>query len=252
MRRQGRRRRSINMSNLAQTDWVVAYAAWAAAIAAIVYTVLTLWLSWETRQTRLAQTAPNVVVRVVHDRDRQTMLCIVIENIGRGAALDVKFDLSREIPQTAYGLAVTDAAQGSDQFRRMTKGPLVSGIPLLCPGDSRVINWGQFGGLTSAIGSLPVTVTARYRDGNGLFSRKLSTNSYLEVGSFSWTDASATATTEISRSLRKIAEAVGHLSSGFRKLRIVVQTVADERLQDEKARQEWIETNAENQGTSVG
>jgi hypothetical protein len=251
VRRRGRRRRRISMLTLSQTDWVVAYAAWAAAAAAIVYTFLTVWLSWETRQARLAQSVPNVVVRVVHDRDRETVLCIVIENIGHGVAFDVKFILSRDIPQIANGIAIADATESPKEFVKMTKGPLISGIPLLCPGDRRVITWGQFGGLTSVLGGSPVEVVAKYMDRRGVLSRTLRSTSYLEVESFSWTDASATATTVVSRSLRKIADEVSKISLGNSKVRVVVQTVEEEKLQSEKDRQNWIGSNPDSQETSA-
>src|SRR5437899_1057385 len=126
------------MSNWA-TFWaaVAAVAAGLSALFSAIYTRLTYRLVQ-------AQGEPNVVVYVHHDESRPTILEIVIKNIGNGLAKDMVFHSSHPIPSHAFRISAAQAKPSQD----MTSGPLISGIPLLAPGEKRVITWGQFGGLS--------------------------------------------------------------------------------------------------------
>jgi len=46
-----------------------------------------------------AASQPDVVVYAHADQKRPTILCIIIENIGKGVAQDVAFKLDRWIPE---------------------------------------------------------------------------------------------------------------------------------------------------------
>ncbi len=87
------------------------------------------------------------------------MINLIIENVGRGVALDVSFSSSRSIPREAFGLGpnVKKTAKTFDI------GPFASGIPSLGPGSKRILTWGQHGGLDAAIGDGTIDITARYR-----------------------------------------------------------------------------------------
>lgn len=133
---------------------------------------------------------PYVVVYTRHDNDRPTILELVIENLGDGAAYDVSFNWEGELPQTAYGISPT----GEDRdFEPMTEGPLVSGIPLLAPGERRVMNWGQYGGLADALEGDRVQVTSEYesRGPHVWDPSEHSVESVLEVQSFEATNAAS-------------------------------------------------------------
>jgi hypothetical protein len=135
-----------------------------------------------------AQVDPEVIVYVKHDTMRPSLLSIVIENVGRGAAYDVKFALSRDIPANAWGIEKPSRRATEP----MTQGPLITGIPLLAPGERRVINWGQYGGLHSALGTESVKVTASYSSKRHFPWDPADhvTESTLDVESFHRTDAS--------------------------------------------------------------
>lgn len=167
------------------------------AVFAAIYTRLT----WQMLQSAAA---PEVVVYTHHDRSRPSILEIVIKNIGRGVACDIVFQLSRTIPQNAFGLTEAQAKPTTP----MTEGPLIKGIPLLAPGESRHIVWGQFGGLYKALGDDYVTVICNYSYG----SRAMQSVSRLEVRSFATTDASTSEGQKMIKALEKMADSTRNLA----------------------------------------
>jgi hypothetical protein len=169
---------------------IAAVAAGFSALMAAIYTSLTF------RLVRL-QGDPKVIVYVKHDLERTTILMIVIENIGRDIAYDVTFNSSKPIPSKAFGITIDDAHPAEI----MRDGPLIDGIPVLGPGDSREITWGQLGGLTKALGDSPIVLDYTYRSGNRLIEGQ----SKLEVKSYIGTDASEKPSVIVAKSLKEIA-----------------------------------------------
>src|SRR5262245_40936128 len=116
-----------------------------AAIATVVATValagLTSWYVALTHRLVRSQTDPYVVVYVRHDESRPSIMLIVIENAGRSLARDVTFVLSRSIPHRAFG--VDEASARARPIQQMTRGPLITGVPALGPGERRELVWGQ-------------------------------------------------------------------------------------------------------------
>jgi hypothetical protein len=101
---------------------------------------------------------PYVVVYALADRRRPSIVNLVIENIGKGIAHDVRFFASEPIPGNAFGF------ENAPVPKQMTDGPLIAGIPMLSPGESRVITWGQYGGLKAAgLATRDLVVKAAYR-----------------------------------------------------------------------------------------
>jgi len=179
---------------------VAALAASATALVTIVYTYFTARLVQ-------AQSEPKVIVYVRHDFDRPSILLLVVENIGRDIAKSVTFRSSRPIPVEAFGIA-----EPRGPSMTMTKGPFVHGIPSLAPGDTRVITWGQYGGLSAVIGDTPIELTFTYRQG----SRTLSGAASLEVSSFGNTDASTPPKLASARALQEISESVKQITQDLR------------------------------------
>ncbi len=83
----------MNFSSESVPLWT-AIAALSASLSAVVAIISTYYA------VRLlqAQGEPKVIVFVRHDFDRPSILTIVIENIGRDIARDVKFVASKPIP----------------------------------------------------------------------------------------------------------------------------------------------------------
>jgi hypothetical protein len=126
-------------------DWSSAWAAIAAlaTTSAVVVAAFSAYFSWRSFR---ALGEPKVIVYIKRDPNRPTLLCLVIENIGRDIAENVVFTTSRPIPSKAFGIPGGAA-------ETMRAGPLVNGIPALGPGAPREIAWGQFDGLSAALGS---------------------------------------------------------------------------------------------------
>lgn len=191
---------------------VAALGASATALVTIVYTYFT------ARLVR-SQVEPKVIVYVRHDADRPSFLILVIENIGRDIARSVKFKPSRPLPAEAFGIAGPHG-----QAKTMTQGPFLVGIPSLGPGDSRVITWGQYGGLAAAIGPTPIELEYTYKHGR----RTLFGSTTLEVTSFANTDASTGPAVASARALREIAASVKQIASDRRRAMSRGGNVADE------------------------
>jgi len=191
-----------NPSN--QGLWTVlgALAAVGAAVVAAIYT-------WLTYRLVRGQSEPNVVLYVRHDETRPSILQIVVENIGHGLASDVRFAPSRPIPHRTFGLSAETAE--APESSRMPYGPLAVGIPTLGPGDSRIIDWGQFGGLRTVLGDKPIDVIVRYRHGTKEMTPVVA---HLEVASFEGTVAHTTQLGEAVTALEKIAAAAEKISRG--------------------------------------
>lgn len=152
---------------------------------------------------------PQVIVYVKHDTGgRVGLMLIIIENIGRGVAHDVKFNLSRDIPRFADGLEPT--GEKKESVENMSDGALIAGIPYLAPGERRTIAWGQYGGLLDSIGPIPVRVETTY-EGGWPIRYDHRTESLLEVMSFS--NDLMGSEEDLEKHLRQIATDVGSLGS---------------------------------------
>jgi hypothetical protein len=76
----------------------------ATALVTAVYTDLALRLI-------RTQSEPKVIMYVKHDFNRPSILMIVVENIGRDIAHDVKFFPSKPLPARAWGIESADAVE---------------------------------------------------------------------------------------------------------------------------------------------
>jgi hypothetical protein len=203
-----------------------------ATVGLVSVSVLTAGVSYFLLRSRVD---PHVIVYTKHDEDRPSMLLIVIENIGSGPAYDVTFDLARPIPTNAWGVSSDTAKPPGPP---MTEGPLISGIPMLAPGERRVLNWGQFGGLIESVGDRAIKVTASFR------SRKQfpwdptdhAVESLLEIKSFERTDASEPPNVRQARALEGMAKDVTQVTRVLRDVGNYALGLARE-WEEEKARQ---------------
>jgi hypothetical protein len=92
----------------------------------------------------------------------------------------------------------------------MPYGPLAIGIPTLGPGDSRVLDWGQFGGLSRVLGDTPIDVIVRYRHGTKEMRPVLS---HLEVASFEGTIAHESEFGQAVKALEKLGAAAEKIAN---------------------------------------
>ena len=161
---------------------------------------------------------PHVVVYVKHDERRPSVIVIVIENVGPSLAYTVVCTSDRPVPSKAFGVGPPRRPATAV----MTHGPLVDGIPVLGPGDRRVITWGQYHGLSAALNKRPIRVTCQFESRRRFpfDPTSHSTESVLEVESFAATDASSGPEVEVARAVKKIAETFSRFGSGWHQLRV--------------------------------
>ena len=132
-------------------------------------------------------TDPNVIVYADADKNRPSVINLIIKNIGKGSAVDISFLPTRPLPSKAFGIEVPDKLPAM-----MTAGPIVTGIPYLAPNQEIVITWGQFGGLANYIEDSSIIVNVIYHRSKrfGFFSSSIKSISKLDVHQFNSTDAS--------------------------------------------------------------
>lgn len=154
-----------------------------------------------------SQVDPEVIVYTKSDDRRSTILLIVIDNIGNGVARNVRCKASRPIPDEAFRIQSTGQP---GEFEEIKEGPLINGIPMLAPGERRVITWGQYGGLLDELGDEPLMVEAFYSSKRRFpwQPRTHLSESLLEVGSFTGTDASEAPEARIAKQLERLVTEV--------------------------------------------
>jgi hypothetical protein len=176
-----------------------------ATVLAVIVTIAALIISHCAYRS---QVDPEVIVFATLDEDRPTVINLVIKNIGRGVARNIRFTLSRTIPDAAFGFG--DAPTP----KTMTEGPLFNGIPALVPDEKRVIIWGQYGGLYKGIGDETIQATIEYTSETRFpfRQRKHLTVCPLEIKSFQhtvtpeerWDKHAAEALEKIAKSIQPV------------------------------------------------
>ncbi len=182
-------------------------------ISTVVLTFLTAVYVYLTKRILESQSEACVMVSLLHERSRPTIIQLVIRNIGNGIARDLNFELSKPIPMNAFGME-TDGAKIAEV---MNVGPLIRGIAALGPREERRLDWGQYGGLLKNLGEDPVKVTCRFKTGERQMKPVVCE---LDIKSFEYTEASGDEIREISKNIKKISENIGYLTTGFKTLKI--------------------------------
>lgn len=118
----------------------------------------------------LKQSRPQILVQYRPNPGIQTLIDLVIENIGGGMARDVTF--SKPLPSQCYGIEKADG-EGLEV--------LSDGLPAIASGQRYVFDGGQYGGLTSRIGEkLELEISYSFRNPIGI-NRKRKESCVLSV-----------------------------------------------------------------------
>jgi hypothetical protein len=190
-------------------DWTAPAMFWATVAVALISAGAALFNFLVFR----TQIDPEVIVYTKHDDHRSTIIMLVIENIGKGVAYDIRFKFSEPLPAHAFGWEETD---GSD-VKYMKDGPLISGIPALPPGQKRELDWGQYVGLTNAIKDRRITITATYTAAHFMVPGgfPMSTESLVDIRSYLGTNATdRNYGGKIVKELEKLGRSMDRLVSG--------------------------------------
>jgi len=108
---------------------------------------------------------PQLVAYYLPSERQQSIIELIIENVGTGNATDIKF--SKPIPIGWYGI---EDASGSGTYIP------TSGIPLLAPGQRLVFHGGQFGGLAKELGPVGIQLDITYKFNPPLWREKRATD----------------------------------------------------------------------------
>ena len=79
-------------------------------LAVLLLAVFAFFQVMEQRAARIAQDSPQILVDVNYSQ--RTMINIVVRNIGRGAAKDIRFDFSAPV-ESSGGQTISDLAYNS-------------------------------------------------------------------------------------------------------------------------------------------
>lgn len=199
---------------------------WVTAIATLVLAILTFIYVRLTRSILAAQSDPCVVLTVVHDEDRISILQLVAKNVGNGLATDIRFEFNHPVPDRAWGIAESDAKEAVE----MKHGPLIEGIPALGPGETRKIDWGQYGGLKVALAGKSLVATSRFKKGK---KEMPAIRCPLDIESYAHTVAAEKPMVKAAKELAEISKHIKHLATGFSKLRIEIISLPEEKERDE-------------------
>ncbi|MGE8450049.1 MAG: hypothetical protein ACN6OP_05360, partial [Pseudomonadales bacterium] len=111
---------------------------------------------------------PQIVAYYQPSERQQSIIELVIENIGTGSAFEIKF--SKPIPIGWYGI---EAPSGQGSYIPKT------GIPLLAPGQRLVFHGGQFGGLAKELGPEGIRLNIIYKFNPPLWRKKSAIDSSI-------------------------------------------------------------------------
>lgn len=153
----------------------------------------------------------DVVIYAQVDRKRSTIINLVIHNIGKGIARDIKFICPDGIPKAAYGISGLN-----EPLKIYESGALSKGLPILFPDEKLVYSWGQFGGLKEALDGKPLEIEVIFFSRNRLqlMRRKTRNKLVIDIAAFEGVDISTTIfEQEVKKSLQAIAKSLEKMST---------------------------------------
>lgn len=109
---------------------------------------------------------PQVVVYYQPSNRQETIIELIIENIGTGPAVDIRF--SHPVPMGRYGIQYSE---GDERYLP------TEGIPMLAPRQRLVFHGGQYGGLMHALGEKGLDLTISYKFNPPLWCDVMTANS---------------------------------------------------------------------------
>lgn len=136
----------IDVGNLAQTAFYV------------VSPLVTLLAVFVAYLALLKQSRPHILVHYRPNPGVQSIIDLVVENIGNGMAREVVF--SKPLPARCYGIEAPDG-EGVEVFG--------DGVPAIAAGQQYIFDGGQYGGLAKRLGEkLEVKISYKYKNPLGI------------------------------------------------------------------------------------
>lgn len=151
----------------------------------------------------------DVVVYAQIDKRRQTIINLIIHNIGKGVAKDIQFICPQGIPKQAYGISGLN-----EPLKFYDSGAFINGLPILFPDEKLVYTWGQYGALKEALNGKPleVEITFYSRTNFQLIKRKIKNKVLIDPTAFEGVDISESSfEREVKNSLKDIAKSLKNM-----------------------------------------
>lgn len=153
----------------------------------------------------------DVVVYAQVDKKRPTVINLVVHNIGKGIARDIRFICPVGIPKQAYG--ITGLEQPSKVYN---SGAFINGFPILFPDEKLVYSWGQLGGLREALNGRPLELEVIFSSRNSLQLRKekIKSKFVIDVTAFEGVDISESLfEKDVRESLKSMAKSLAQINN---------------------------------------
>jgi hypothetical protein len=200
-------------------------------LATAVYAALTWALVKETRLMREVQTEPRMEVALKSLDIALHIVRLHIRNIGLGPALNVRFDAK-----------VTEGGRSAEKLlAELTKSNFFSvGLKYLGPGHERVSHYTQmtedFDGKIASVLSFDISCESAS-------GKKYSETFVVDMSEYKGTyQLGKPHMYAIAQSLEKLQRDIGHIASGFKRIRADVYTSQDREVED-KLRRERMEAD---------
>lgn len=197
------------------------------ALSTVVYAVLTALLVFETRQMRKAQTEPRLSAYFEPIEEYVNFGHLYIKNIGLGPAFDISISIKSSGSKEGSEYLINDF--GKTKFMEKGINYLAPNQMLRSGYTSMVENYNE------KIKSI-LLVTLDYRSADRKKHKELFTIDFSEIEGYG--SLGKPHLYSIAQSLEKIQKDVGHISTGFHKLKVHVYDNEDR----EREKLEWEET----------
>ncbi|MFQ5433046.1 MAG: hypothetical protein ACE5EN_11145 [Nitrospinota bacterium] len=203
------------------------------AIATIIYAILTWKLVSETKRIRAAQTEPKVSISIQPRDEWINLIDMKIQNIGLGPAYSIKFELENDFKYRKEELL-------------SEIGIIKNGINFLSPNQKIQFFLTSLADNFEEKVSSPFTIKVTYKNNS---DHQYNDKYMVDFSEFlGLRRLGEPPLHKIAKNIESIKKDIGHISSGFSKIRAIVQTKKeyDEELekynekQEEMARQQNI------------
>ncbi len=187
-------------------------------VATIIYAALTYSLLRQTIRLRQVETDPEISIYLEAGHSSQPLISLVIGNIGRGPAYDVRFTVSPDDPIW------------ENHDWRLTKITFLrndEGLPYMAPGQMIRVDIGTFMSLRKT----PFSISASYLSKAQHRSKRRSSRPFassftLSVGKFEGMALpQETPEQQIANHLKKIAAEVGEITDGSSSLKMSIESI---------------------------
>lgn len=153
------------------SDWILNYNE----ILTLIIALLALLVTYAVFKSN---ERPCVIVYIEANPFKETFISLVVQNVGRGRAENIKFSSDRPIPCKAFGIEKLNSPKQEFQ-----SGVFQYGIKVFNPEQKIFYDWGQFGGLREALDNkeLTITVTYEYKHPLNIFKSKMKDISVINI-----------------------------------------------------------------------